>query len=281
MFLADDGHFLIRNEPSRFASMFDWVVTEHTVLKKKDVPESVFVKTDYLPRFVRDHFPGLRSPIVLVTGSSDWSPSVNFPQETQILLQSDVVTKWYMLNCLLTHPKVVSYPGGLCHNETSDDLLRSLRATAVKRESTKILCVWRNRTFNVCGNQYITRKKVEEFVKQHPEVFDWVDATLDTEAFYRLLSTYKYVLCPVGNGVDPCPKSYEAMILKTVPIMLKTRNTEEVYADLPALVVDTFDELVNMSTLGEIYDRMSPSLNDDAILTRFTCEHWYSTMMSK
>lgn len=279
MFLADDGHFLIRNQPSRFASMFDWVVTEHTVLKKKEVPKSVFVKTDYLPRFVRENFPGLSTPFVLVTGSSDWSPSVNFPHETRILLDSEIVTRWYMLNCLMTHPKVVSYPGGLCHNETSDDILRSVRTTSVKRESNKILCVWRDRNFNVCGDQYITRASVEAFVKQHPDVFDWVDATLDTESFYMLLSTYKFVLCPVGNGVDPCPKAFEAMIVKTVPIMLRTRNTEEVYASLPALVVDTFDELVHMSTLSEVYERLSPSLNDDVLLDRLSCDHWYSTMM--
>lgn len=276
MFLADDGHFLIKDEPSRFSSMFDWIVTEHKVLKKKDIPESIFVKTDYLPRFVREDFPKLSTPFVLITGSSDWCPSVNFSKEYVTLTESDLVTKWYMTNCLSTHPKVFAYPGGLCHNEISDDVIRSIRKEAVKHESNKILCIWRDRDFNVCGDVYITRKHMESFVKQHPDVFDWVDASLDTTEFYRLLSTYKFVLCPVGNGVDPCPKAFEALVLKTVPIMLRTRNTEEVYSKLPAIVVDRFELLIDTH---RVYEHYKEQLEDDALLDTLSCDYWYRKIM--
>lgn len=278
MFLADDGHFLIRDQPSRFSGMFDWIVTERDVLKKKEIPESIFVKTDYLPRFVREDFPKLTTPFTLITGSSDWCPSVNFPTEYERLVRSDIVIKWYMTNCLNTHPKVFAYPGGLCHNEISDDILLSTRREAVKRENTKILCVWRNRDFNVCGDAYITRKRVETFVKQHPDVFDWVDATLDTTEFYRLLSTYKFVLCPVGNGVDPCPKAFEALILKTIPIMIRTRNTEEVYSELPAVLVDTFESLPD---LDSIYESYKSEVEEDALLDKLSCEYWYRKIMNQ
>lgn len=280
MFLSDDGHFLIRNEPSRFGGMFDWIVTEHKVLKKKEVPESIFVKTDYLPRFVAEDFPHIGTPFVLITGSSDWCPSVNFPSEYALLVGSDLVMKWYMTNCLSTHPKVFPYPGGLCHNETSDDILLSIRKDVVKRESSKILCIWRDRDFNVCGNQYITRRSVETFVKEHPDVFDWVDADLSTTEFYQLLSTYKFVLCPVGNGVDPCPKAFEAMILKTIPIMLRTRNTEDVYFEWPSLIVDSFEELIEFGRIDLVYEYYKKQLFDDKLLETLSCEYWYSRIMN-
>lgn len=277
MFLADDGHFLIKDQPSRFSGMFDWIVTEHKTLKKKEVPESIFVKTDYLPRFLREDFLQCTTPFILVTGSSDWCPSVNFPTEYERLVHSDLVIKWYMTNCLSTHPKVFAYPGGLCHNEISDDILLSTRKEAVKREDNKVLCIWRDRDFNVCGDMYVTRKQVESFVKQHPDVFDWVDASLDTLEFYRLLSTYKFVLCPFGNGVDPCPKAFESLIVNTIPIMIRTRNTEEVYSELPVILVDTFETLPN---LDSIYETYRGRLEDDAVLDKLSCEYWYLKAMS-
>jgi len=279
-FLADDGHFLIKDNPSRFSSMFDWIVTEHKVLKYKDIPNSIFVKTDYLPRFVNQDFPQLKNPFVLITGSSDWCPSINFPVEYSFLLNSVFVKKWYMLNCLSEHPKVFSYPGGLCHNETSDNILRYIRAGVNKHESNKILCIWRDRNFNVCGDQFITRKTVEQFVKQRPDVFDWVDADMNTEDFYKLLSRYKFVLCPVGNGVDPCPKAFEAIIVKTVPIMIKTINTQ-IYEDFSVMLVDNFNTLVTMSNLGEIYEKLNTQLSDDSILHKLSCEYWYSNVMNE
>lgn len=276
-FLADDGHHLIAGRPSRFSSYFDWIVTEINVVKKTETPASIFVKTDYLPRFVSTLLPTLTAPVVLVTGSSDWSPSINFPMEYRILVDSPFVKRWYMLNCLCTHPKVIAYPGGLAHTETMDATLRELRRTATKHESTNPLCVWRDRRFNVCGDQYIQRDRVERFVKEHPESFDWREPTLDPIDFYHLLAQYKFVLCPFGNGVDPSPKAFEAMILKTVPIVLRTRNTEEAYAGLPVLLVDSFEALPDLTGL---YEQVRPQLETDDLLAQLSCDVWYRTMMA-
>ena len=278
MFLADDGHHLIANKPSRFTSMFDWNATEHTFLKKTATPTTIFVKTDYLRRFVSQEFPHITNPFVLITGVADWSPSVNFPHEYEVLVNSPLVIRWYMTNCLCEHPKIVAYPGGLCHNETSDDILRRVRCESVKQSHSRILCIWRDRTFNVCGDQYIVRKRIEEFVKQHPDRFDWVDATLDSESFYRLASSYKFVLCPIGNGVDPCPKAYESMILKSVPIIVNTQNTKTVYADLPALLVDRFEDVLDID-LDAVYEMYRERLSNDCLLDTLSCKYWYDRII--
>jgi hypothetical protein len=277
-FLADDGHFLIKNQPSRFANYFDWIMTEHTILKRKEIPKTIFVKTDYLPRFVQDNLHTLSNKFVFITGSSDWSPVINFKKEYDIILDNPYLIRWYMTNSLSSHPKIITYPGGLCHNEASDILLMNIRNTVEKRDSNKILCVWRNRNFNVCGNEYITRHIVEKYVKQHSEIFDWIDPNLSTEKFYQLMSQYKFVLCPVGNGVDPCPKAYEAIILKTIPIMIRTQNTFEVYADLPALLVNDFSEVLEMD-LTNIYESKK-HLFDDTFLYKMTCNYWVEKIMN-
>jgi hypothetical protein len=147
-----------------------------------------------------------------------------------------------------------------------------IRNNIQKQESNKILCIWRNRNFNVCGNQYITRHIVERFVKQYPDTFDWVEPDLPTDEFYKLMSNYKFVLCPVGNGVDPCPKAHESIILKTIPIMIRTQNTFEVYSDLPAVLVDDFSEILGMD-LTHIYETKK-HLFDDKYLYKMTCDYW-------
>jgi hypothetical protein len=277
-FLADDGHFLIKNQPSRFANYFDWIMTEHTILKRKEIPETIFVKTDYLPRFVHEILPFLTKKIKLITGSSDWSPVINFRKEYDLILSNPYLIRWYMLNSLSSHPKIITYPGGLCHNETSDELLMDIRNNIKKQDSNKVLCVWRNRNFNVCGNHYITRHIIEKFVKNYTETFDWVEPNLSTEDFYKLMSQYKFVLCPVGNGVDPCPKAYESIILKTIPIMIKTQNTIEVYSDLPVILVDDFSEVLELD-LTTIYE-YKKHLFDDKFLHKMTCDYWIEKIMN-
>jgi hypothetical protein len=86
------------------------------------------------------------------------------------------------------------------------------------------------------------------------------------------MSNYKFVLCPVGNGVDPCPKAHESIILKTIPIMIRTQNTFEVYSDLPAVLVDDFSEILGMD-LTHIYETKK-HLFDDKYLYKMTCDYW-------
>ena len=278
-YLADDGHYLIRDEPSRFSNYFDWIVTETTVIKNKEIPNTIFVKTDYLRIFSNTLLHTLREKFIVITGASDYSPPINFKNEYDNIISHPLLIKWYMTNCLVDHDKVVSYPGGLCHNETSDSILFELRNSLVKHDSNKILCIWRNRIFNVCGDEYITRDKVLHFVKQYPDIFDVVAPNFENNEFYKLLSKYKFVLCPVGNGVDPCPKSFEAIILKTIPILINTLNTKPVYSELPAIVVDDFKEVLEMN-LDEIYESYKPSLNDEETHYKLTCKYWYDRIMN-
>lgn len=61
----------------------------------------------------------------------------------------------------------------------------------------------------------------------------------------RALSTYAFVASPPGNGLDT-HRTWEAMFLRCVPIVLRSEMTER-YASLglPIWVVDSYDELSN------------------------------------
>jgi len=277
-FLADDGHKLISNIPSRFSNYFDWIFTYNTILKKTDFPKTIYVKTDYLPRFV-EYLSLLNNKFTLITGTSDYSPSVNFRKEYDEILANPFLIKWYMSNCLSVHEKIIAYPGGLCHNEISDDVLLTLRNRCIKNKGNKILCIWRERDFNVCGNEFITREQTKKFIQLYPDIFDFIEPKLDVVDFYKLLAEYKFVLCPVGNGVDPCPKLFEGIILNTIPIIIRTTNTEDIYNDMPVLLVNKFEEILSFDNLGDIYDSYNSLLNTDNTLYKLTCEYWYNKII--
>jgi len=262
--------------PDNFGRLFDWIIPFKGIIKNKEIPETIYIKTDYLPRFVNEFLPTLSSEFILISNCSDYSPFVNFRKEYDIIIESPYLKLWYCRNNLSNNPKMRSIPGGL--DSMRDDLVSNLlgkRGTVIKGESDKILCLWRNRDYNECGKEFITREKTKEFVLTRPDVFDWISESMDTNAFHDLLSKYKYVLCPVGNGVDPCPKLFEAIILKTIPIIIRTINTRDIYRDeLPAIMVDDFAEILEPGFLDKKYAELEPVVRDDAIMHKLTCEYW-------
>ncbi len=115
---------------------------------------------------------------------------------------------------------------------------------------------------------------------EYPDIFDWVEPNMNTEDFYNLLMTYKYVLCPVGNGVDPSPKSFEALAVNTIPIMIRTLNTCDVYNDLPSILVDDFKEILTNGFLDNKYEELKHMLFSDETLYKLSAERWAKKIKS-
>ena len=60
--------------------------------------------------------------------------------------------------------------------------------------------------------------------------------------YLKLLSTYKFAICPEGNGIDT-HRFWECLYLKTIPICLK--NTVTLYYSklFPIILLDTWNDL--------------------------------------
>jgi len=88
------------------------------------------------------------------------------------------------------------------------------------------------------GAQWETRRRVAELARHEWSGFcDHLDREVDVRAFRRLLSTYAFILCPQGGGLDPSPKAWEALLAGCIPIVERS-PTSEGYAHLPVLLVD-------------------------------------------
>lgn len=279
----NNGVKMLNDIPDNFGSNFDWIVTANTIIKNKDIPKTIYIKTDFLPKFANHILPSLREEFILITSCSDYSPSVNFPREFNIIINHVYLKMWYTNNRLRLHPKLKAYPAGLCSYEDmrTENLLSYRKSDAnIQKTSEKVLCIWNPRPGNICGDKYATRPAVRNWINEYPNIFEWVEPTLTGFEFFKLVSNYKYVLCPVGNGVDPCPKSFEAIILKALPIIIKTPNTIDVYDELPCILVNDFKEILEPGFLDANYEKHKNTLYSDDIMYKLSCEYWSKKIKS-
>ncbi len=213
-----------------------------------------YVKTDWLPQFVTRVLPNLEAPIKLVSGSSDYTPQHVFPSETRAILKSPLIISWWATNNDIVHPKVHSLPYGLAHcsgireegweRRVREALLLALSKGRKKQEETKfkILCRWRDRPGNDAGADKVERPRAMSWARKNIDLCDIVENEVPPMEHFRLTCTYDFVLCPNGNGIDPSPRAWEALILKSVPI-IKSSTMNDAYSRLPCLIVDDWSDV--------------------------------------
>lgn len=287
-YMGTDGHFLIRDEEDDFTEMFDWVVTENNI--RTHIPENlspclIFVKTDYVPeQEIMDMLLSQKDPYVLVTGSSDLSPRLCFPKEATRLLESHSLRCWFTENNLDPHPKMKSLPVGLTyHNrrlqlyaEGHLHILRThTRPLALRKK--QIYARWRYRDNNICGSEHDQRAQVRPFIRDHPELFYSVTNEIPQISYFQELQQYQFILCPHGNGLDPSPRAWEAMILKVIPIVKSSRLVDDIYTDLPCLIIRTFEELADwkfLETYRERIEEIEKMIQDDFYLYKLSRAWW-------
>ena len=282
-FLSSNGLDMLRNIPNEFSKNFDWVVTESELHKFKEVPETIYIKVDFLPFFVNNVLPMITNNFTLITSCSDYSPSVNFTTEYNIIINHPLLLCWYASNKIHEHEKIKPFPQGLCcYPESFHNFLLKLNKESINiSKKDKILCCWRDRESNICGSEYVTRNQTKKFILEYPNIFDWIEPTLSNEEFTIIMSTYKYVLCPVGNGVDPSPKSFEAIAVNTIPIFIKTSNTVDFYETMPCILVNSYEEILQPDFLNTNYEKLKHLLYSEETLYKLSAEYWVKKIKSK
>jgi len=79
----------------------------------------------------------------------------------------------------------------------------------------------------------------------------WVENKTQFE-YIKSLSTYKFCICPEGNGIDT-HRLWESLYLKTVPIVDRSANTEYFSKIFPMVLVDDWKNF-DVSILQDSYD---------------------------
>jgi len=186
-----------------------------------------FTKMDWIHYFVAKILPEIKAPFELVTHESDHTSG-----GVQRILEHPHLVQWRGCN-MSPHPKTLGLPlsfEGAKWGRTDRAHLQKCAALP----KTKLLYF----NFNVQSNPGARRACERALLAQGHQKNQnrlWKEYIED-------LAQHKYCASPEGNGVD-CHRTWEALALGVIPIVVKNPIMYTWFKDLPILWVDSYENL--------------------------------------
>jgi len=239
----------------------------------------IYCKTDWVGHCFRQMQRNLQTHYILITHGSD----IGIDEQLAAQCPGNV-SCWYAMNVLFDHPRLKSIPIGSAGStwigveELAD--LRDEHDFVVMPE-TGVEKAHKNLVYMNFGAHTNAdhRRPIYDYFKDKPWVtsktcdlplheYNNSDAFVSIAQYYDDLYNHKYVISPLGNGVD-CGRNWQALYVGTIPIIPRHLNIE-FYQDLPFLVYDDVDELTEEYLL-EAYDEIKAT---KANLEKATVSYW-------
>jgi hypothetical protein len=252
MTLPDDS-FITGNG---FAARCGWVLnygnSEHNDAGR---PDWCFCKTDRL-RELFSRLP-LQHEFVLVTHNSDLPVDAGLAR----YLDHPKLRAWFATNVAVDHPKLRPIPVGIANARWAHGDGGALRRAQVSSppKTLHFDASYALHT-NPAERGYCLAQTNIELSPARP--FD---------AYLAQLASAYFCLSPSGNGID-CHRTWEALYLRTVPVVTRSALTEH-HRDLPLVVLDDWAQFRSIDFSPQLYDsKMSGwtagTLSMDAYLRR-------------
>lgn len=188
-------------------------------------------------------------PFTLFSINSDWPLDGRF----KIFYNNPQLSAWYGQNINYNHPKLKSLPIGLCSWADFATLKR-----VQENPPPKTRLVYAN---------YIIRNNPKE--RQH--CLDATGVPLSEikpfEEFLKDMAGSYFVLSPNGNGFD-CHRHWEALYLRSVPIVTRSMNVEQ-YKDLPFLIIDDWDDFKDLELTEELYESIMGDFDPSTLTVEY------------
>jgi len=182
----------------------------------------------------------------LITHNSD----ADIQNEIEILeiLNYPKLDKWYAQNICFENPKLHFLPIGIANSQWSHGNINMYtNEISLHNSLNKSKNVYFN--FNIDTN----RTKRSNCFNNLKHKLSWLDKISPLENIIRL-SQYKFCVCPEGNGVDT-HRLWEALYLKTVPIVIKSEFTNILQKNkIPLVILNNWDDLDETTLNYNDYD---------------------------
>jgi hypothetical protein len=168
----------------------------------------------------------------------------------------------YSTNVLVQDPRVIPLPIGLenarlHYNGVVRDYQRLRKTQGAK--VPRILVAF------TVGTNAKVRGPSRETLVSLPTV-DTLDR-INSRIYRKIAAGYQFIASPPGNGED-CHRTWEALYLGAVPIVLRSVMTEAFSRlGLPLWIVDSYEELraFDEETLAKKYQELSPGFHSRAL----------------
>jgi len=206
----------------------------HTI-KAGDI---VFVKTDYLPKFIIELFPLIKKPIILVVHNSDYGipGPIEHKVFTDFLNNSNLIALFGQNVENFEHPKLFSIPIGIANRcwPHGDISIFSKILENIPTEKPYLLYM----NFSP-GTYPKERPYVFDLFKNKP--FCTVSSPKTLASYLYEMAQHKFTLSPRGNGLD-CHRTWEALLVGSIPIV-KTSTLDVMYKNLPVLIINDWSDI--------------------------------------
>lgn len=204
-------------------------------------------------------------PFILVSHNSDGYITDNprpintlqTHHHADIRLMPKNLYKWYGCMIESKHEKISSIPIGVENDEhfgNKGEIIKQINKHKINKKDDKLVYVnfkisnnylERIEAYNSIKNSNfctITEKMfTEEQINPPKEPFPFINKE-NYEKFAYEVKSHKFVLCPVGNGLES-HRLWETLYLGSIPITRKNNNYSFYENQLPILMVDDWKEI--------------------------------------
>ena len=230
----------------------------------------VFVQSPLIKQFFTDVHPNIINPYVLITHNGD----ENIDGEYMNFID-DKVIHWFAQNCDIKHERVIPIPIGI---ENKWYYLHGIPSYFEKIKLQNV--VKQNKIlykFNVDTNksERSIALKVLENNSSSETYSDW----RKSYSYLSTLQNFTFLASPPGNGID-CHRTWEAMYLKTTPIVKRSILTEYFQSiGMPLVIVDDWNELdtVDEEYLKKKYKDLEDSFDSNVL----HMDYWINKIVEK
>jgi hypothetical protein len=217
---------------------------------------SIFVYSHLLDSFVQRILPRLDHRFVLISHNSDHGVDERF----RAALDDARIVHWFAQNAVIRHPKLTPLPIGVANAQWPHGDVAALVAAAAAAPAARRDVVYVN--FEVRTNPGV-RLPLLRRLEQQPGM--WRAPQRPYGAYLADMATCRWVVSPPGNGVD-CHRTWEALYLGVVPIVLRTEWGAALHDGLPII------QVADLGDLGAALDAPAPA--GERSLERVTMGYW-------
>ena len=227
----DEQGYVIQSQP-----------LEHETLR-------IFVKIDCVHNFFKKQ---RDKPYILYTHNGDLTVDDKYLS----YLDDPNLIKWYGQNIMTTHPKLKSIPIGIA-NEKWPHGDETIFNEALNKNIKKERLIYVN--FDVNTNRAERNYCISELNKKGLEM----QPKLPFKEYLEEVAKSYFVVSPNGNGID-CHKTWEALYLKTIPIVTQSINIDY-YKKLPIIILNNWSEFNPLMINHDLYEKIWDSFDIESL----------------
>jgi len=217
------------------------------IIKKSKI---FFIKRDFVEFFITKFYNYLQNNLTIITHCSD------IPVDNTQILNLPKIKKWYALNTMIKHHKLITIPIGLTTHEKKHGDMKLLKSIVdMKIRKSNLLYI----NFNVNTNKKI-RYPIMQLWKL--KGFKTIEGNkpLNQGEYWKNLSSHKFCIAPPGNGFD-CHRIWECIYLDTIPIVIKNDAFNK-FRNMKILFINDWNDITS-SFLEEKYIEFCKSKFDN------------------